>query len=151
TTAGVAFTQGGEFDIGAVAEHRLLQIQLQLVTQIGATEHLRPATTATTAKDVTEDVAEGITEGIAAEAAPTTTATARGKAVMTVLVIDGPLLRVTQHLGGFLGFLEFFFGRSVVRIAIRMVFHRQATIGLLDVGIAGAALQTEDFVVVALG
>src|SRR5690606_2378086 len=100
---------------------------------------------------VAKDVTEGIAEGVAAETAATATATARCQSVMTVLVIDGALLLVAQHFCGFLGFLEFLFGRGIVRIAIRMVFHRLATIGLLDVCIAGVALLPEYFVLVAHG
>ncbi|MNG02380.1 hypothetical protein D3C84_854060 [compost metagenome] len=65
---------------------------------------------------------------------------------MAVLVVGGALARVGQHFVGLVGLLEFLLGRLVARIAVRVVLHRQAAIGLLQLGLTGAALDTEDFV-----
>src|SRR5882672_12373888 len=90
------------------------------------------------AEDVTEYVAEDVAECVRRiEAAA---CTARGiDARMAVLVVGRPLRRVRQDLVGLLGFLEFLFGLVVARIAVRMEFHREAPIRLLDVGFARRA------------
>jgi hypothetical protein len=41
-------------------------------------------------------------------------------------------------------------GLGVVRIAVRMVFHGQLAVGLLDLVVRRVAVDAEDFVVVAL-
>jgi hypothetical protein len=51
---------------------------------------------------------------------------------VTVAVIRLALFRIGQHLVGFFDFLEFLFRVLAVRIAVRMVLHRQFAIGLLD-------------------
>ena len=57
---------------------------------------------------------------------------------------------VGQDLVGFLGFLEFVLGALVVRIAVRMVLHRELAIRLLDVVFGCVAIDAEHRVVVAL-
>ena len=56
--AGVALDELGNVDLDRVAEHRLLEIELQLVAQVGAAEHLERAAAAAAAEDVAEHVAE---------------------------------------------------------------------------------------------
>ena len=63
--AGLAFAERREFDLGVVAEHGLLEIELQVVAQIGAAKHLPPAAP-TAAEDVAEHVAEDVAERVAA-------------------------------------------------------------------------------------
>ena len=53
------------------------------------------------------------------------------------------LLRIGEDLVGLLRFLEFLLGRLVVRIAVRMVLHRELAIGLLDVLVGGVAVDAE--------
>ena len=59
---------------------------------------------------------------------------------MAVLVVGRTLLRVGQDFVGFLGFLEVLLGLRVVRVAVRMVLHGQLAVGLLDLGLAGVAV-----------
>ena len=70
---------------------------------------------------------------------------------MAILVVGRPFLRIRQDLVGFLGFLEMLFGLGIVRIAVRMEFHGQLAVGLLDLVVGGIAIDTEDFVKVAFG
>ena len=63
----------------------------------------------------------------------------------------GALLRVGEHLVGLLGLLEFLLRGLVIRIAVRMMLHRELAIGLLDLLVAGVFRHTQDLVVIALG
>src|SRR5579859_6402185 len=125
---GLALGQGGNPDLGVGAEHGLFEIELQLVAQIGAAKYLRPAALPAgenIAEHFTQDVAEGLA---GAEAA----AAAAFESGMPELIVDRPLLRVAEDLVGLLGLFEFMF-RFRIRIAVRMILHGEAAIGLLDV------------------
>src|SRR5690606_1546538 len=61
------------------------------------------------------------------------------------------LAGIGEHFVGLVGLLEFLFRRLVVRIAVGVVFHRQAAIGLLQLCLAGAALNPEHFVIITFG
>ena len=73
----------------------------------------------------------------------------RINAGMTILVISRALLSIRKDLVGFLGFLEMLFGLGIVRIAIRMVFHGQLAVGLLDFFFRGVAVDAVNVVKVA--
>ncbi len=128
----------------------LFQRDFQVVAQVGTAVHLRAAAiaAAAAAEDVAEDVAEGIAEAAAAKAA--TAAHVRIHAGVTVAVIRLALFRIGQHLIGFLDFLELLFGLFVVRIAVRMVLHRELAISLLDLVFRGVFGQAEDLVKITL-
>jgi hypothetical protein len=70
---------------------------------------------------------------------------------VAVLVVRRLLLRIRQHLVGFLALLELLLGglRAVTLVAVRVVLHRQLAISLLDVVVGGVLRHAEDFVVVA--
>src|SRR6185369_13698109 len=109
--AGLAFAERRELDFGLVAEHRLFQVELEVVAQIRAAKDLAP-TAPTAAEDVAEHVAEDVAERIGrAEAA---TAAARGQALMAVLIVDRALLLVGQDFVGFLALLELLLGLVIV-------------------------------------
>ena len=67
------------------------------------------------------------------------------------LIVGGALLRVGEDFVGFLGFLEAGFGLLVVGIAVRMVFHGQTPVSLLQFGFPGVSAASQDFVVIPLG
>jgi len=72
---------------------------------------------------------------------------------MAMLIVGGALLRVRQHLVGFLGLLELLlrdFG-GITLVAIRVVLHRMLAISLLYFFIRGVLGNTQDFVVVSFG
>src|SRR5690606_20152684 len=137
--AGFTFGERRKFHFGGVAKHGLLEIQLELVAQIGAAEHLAPAASpASAAEDVAVHIAEIVGEGVrGAEAAAGPAAS--GQALMAVLVVDRPLLRVGKRLVGFLGFLEALLGLPNVGVTIGMELHRKAPVRLLDFGFRGGA------------
>ena len=149
--AGVALHELGDVDLGGVAEHRLVQIDLEFVLEIGAAEHLRaPAATAAAAEDVAEHLAEHFAESIARPRSAAAAALARGvDARMPVLVVDGALVGLAENFVSLLGFLEFLFGFLVTRIAVRVIFHGKTAVGLLDVGLRRGARQIQHLVVIA--
>nr|GFD61373.1 hypothetical protein [Tanacetum cinerariifolium] len=76
---------------------------------------------------------EDIGEVGATGTAETTAAThARVDAGMAVLVIGRPLAGVGKNLVGLVGLLEFLFRGLVVRVAVRVIFHCEAAISLLQ-------------------
>jgi len=144
----VAIDLGGDLDLLLDAEHGFLEVQIHHVAQVGTAARTLAATA--TPEDVTEDVAKDVADvAEAASAAATTEATAL-EGGMAVLVVRGALLRIRQYVVGFLGFLEFVDRRRVVRIAVGVVLHRDATKGRLEVALSDGAFDTENFVVVAL-
>ena len=144
--AGLAFGQGGNLDFGFGAEHRLLEIELELVTQIGAAKHLGSAALSA-GENIAEHLAENIAERLAgAEAA----AAAAFEAGMPELIVNGAFLRVAQDLVGLFGLLEFMFRFRIVGIAIRMIFHGKAAIRLFDVGFRRVSGHVEELVIILL-
>ncbi len=107
----LAFAERREFDFGVVAEHCLLEIELEVVAQIGAAKDLPPAAP-TAAEDVAEHVAEDVAESVGRAEAATA---ARSEPLMTVLIVDRALLLVGQDFVGFLALLELVFGLVIVR------------------------------------
>jgi hypothetical protein len=98
-----------------VAEHGLLEVELEFVTQVGAAEHLRAAAAAT-AEDVAEHVAEDVAERVArVEPAAAATAHAWATPAWPNWSYIGALLRVGEHLVGLLGLLELLLGLVIVR------------------------------------
>src|SRR5690606_8220408 len=125
---GLAAHQGRHADGHGGAAHRFLEIQLQGVAQVVATLRAAARAAATTAEEVAENVAEDVREvGTAGEAAGAT-AHRRIHASVAVLVVGRPLGCVGEHLVGLVDLLEFLLGGLVVRVAVRVVLHRQATI-----------------------
>ena len=81
--------------------------------------------------------------------APARRARRRVDAGVAELVVGGALLRVGQDFVRFLRLLELFLGALVVRIAIRVMLHRELAIGLLDVLFRCVAVEAQHRVVVA--
>ena len=126
-------------DRGAV--DGVFEAELEVVLQVGALANARAAA----AENIAEDIAEGVAETAAAESAA-------GRLVdtgMAELVVGGPFVRIGEYVESFLGFLELRFRLGIVRIAVRVVFHRQAPKRLLDIGVGGVVRYFEDFVVIA--
>ncbi len=106
-----------------------------------------PATTTTT-EDIPEHIAKDITEiGAAAKATAATVGVNPG---MTKLVIGSFFVFVGQDLIGFFDFFKAGLGRLIARVAVRVILHRQALIGLLDLPLAGVATDAQYFVIISL-
>ncbi len=125
---------------------RLLERDLEVVAQVGAAEHARAAGAAA-AEDLAEDVAEDV-----AEAAGLARAHARLRvdAGVAELVVGGALGGLAEHLVGLFRLLEVVLGARILRIAVRMPFHGEAPVGLLQVVFRGIAVDAQHFVVIAL-
>jgi hypothetical protein len=150
--AGAAVVPAGDADLRVLAVGRLLERDLHRVAQVAAAEHLAAtAATGPGAEHVTEDVAERFRK--AAEAlGPGAAAHVGIDPRMAVLVVRGPLLRIRQHLVGFLHLLELDLGiLAVAMVAVRVVLHRQLAISLLDFLLARVLGDAEGFVIVAFG
>ena len=117
------------------AAHRFFQIQLQGVAQVAATLSAATGTAATATEEVTEDITKDVGEVLTAETGTAATH-ARVDAGMTVLVVRRTLAGIGQHFVGLVGLFEHFFRRFVIGITVRVMLHRQATVGLLQVRIA---------------
>ena len=72
-------------------------------------------------------------------------------AVEAVLVVHLPLLRVGEHVVGFLDLFEFFFRSLVARIQVGVVFARQLAKRRADILHAGLAWHSQKFVIVLFG
>src|SRR5690606_32881974 len=101
------------------------------------------------AEDIAEDLAEDVAEGIArAEAAAALARAADAR--VAELVIGGALARLLEDFPGLLDLLERGLGFRVARVAVRMVLHGEAPVGLLQLGLGRVPRQAEHLVVVAL-
>src|ERR1700679_2892422 len=89
--AGLALRQRGNLDFGFGAEHRLLEIELEFVAQIGAAKHLGAASLAA-GENVAEHLAENVAECLARAKAATAAAPLQTR--VPELVIDRALLWV---------------------------------------------------------
>ncbi len=149
--ASLATDQGRHADGDGGAAYRLFQVEIQGVAQVRAA--LRAAARATAGAAATEEIAEHIAEDVG-EARPAETGASapthvRIDAGMAVLVVGRPLAGIGEDLVGLVGLLELVLGFLVARIAVRVVFHRQATVGLLQVRLAGATLNPQNLVKVS--
>ena len=66
-------------------------------------------------------------------------------------VIGGALVAVLEHVVGLVELLELVFALVVTRIAIGMMLHGELAECGLEVGVAGVACNTQDFVIIAFG
>src|SRR5450830_254991 len=142
--ASITLIPGGHTNSGIKPVRSLLQANFKVVAQISTAIDLRTsATTATTATASAENVTKNIAKSIGKAACSTASAThIRVNAGMTVTVIGIELLRIRQHLVGFLALLELIFRTFAVGVAIRMVLHRQFAISLLDLVLGRIFRQT---------
>ena len=117
--------QARNLNIHAHALHDIFEIDFDIVAEIFAALGLTAGAALAAseqiahAEQVAQDVAEigeggGIESLIGAHAL---------HSLVAIAVIGGALLRVTEDAISFGGFLEPFFGRLIVGVAIRMVFH----------------------------
>src|SRR6185312_5686964 len=152
--AGRALLERGDADLRFGAARRVLERELEVVAQVGAAIHaVATAPAALLAEDLAEDVAERVGEAAEAFGAARARAESRGgiDARVAELVVGRALARVGQDLVGLLALLEFLLGVLVPGVAVRVVLHREAPIGLLDLVLGGVAIDAEHRVKVALG
>jgi hypothetical protein len=90
-----------------------------------STEKLLEDATAATAEDLAEHI-EGIVEATATSGG---TAHAAGEGGVAVAVVSGAFLLVAEHVIGLADLLEFAFGALVIRVFVRVKFHRELAVG----------------------
>ena len=112
---------------------RFLQRDIHIVAKIGPPIHLRAAAS------LTASAAEDITENIAKRRIREIRSTRMSPHIhigidtgMAETVIRFPFMFIGENLVSFLDFLELFFSGFTIRIAIRMILHRQLAVGFLD-------------------
>ena len=79
------------------------------------------------------------------------TTTAGFKRGVAHLIVSGFFLVVAEHFVGFADFLEFSLGTFVVRIFVRMKFHRLLAIRFFYFSLTSIFAHAEHFVIIALG
>src|SRR5581483_10726764 len=109
--------------------------------------------TAPGSENVAEHIAKNVAEGVARSEAATASTAPRGRfeARMTVLIVDGALLRIGEHLAGFFRFLEELLRLLVIRIAVGMMLHGEAAISLFDFRLGCRLRYVEYLVIIAFG
>ena len=151
TVASLAFSQGRHPDGDRGAPHGLFQIQLKGVAQIAAALSTATRAAATASKEIAEHIAKDVGE-IGVAVSRTRASSHLGiDAGMTVLVVGLTLARIRKHFVSLVGFLECVFSGFVSGITVRMMLHCEATISLFQLCLAGAALDTQHFVIVTFG
>src|SRR5438552_16787994 len=144
-------------DLGFGAARRFFERQFEVVPKVGASKDAAAATAsaALAAKNFAEDIPEGIgetAESLRTADSARTRSPETGRrldAGVSELIVSLPFASVGQDLVRFLRLLEFLF-RALVRIAVRMMLHRQFAISLLDILIGRVAIDAQCRVVVAL-
>jgi hypothetical protein len=135
-------------DLHFGTEHRVFQGKLQVILQVGTAMRLRTAAATAATEDITEHIAEDVFETGA-----TATRTAPHGGIdtgMTVLIVGGTFVGIIEYFVSLLGFLELGFRvLRIIGITVRVIFHRQSTIGLLQVCFADITRDTQYFVIIS--
>ena len=137
------------------ALRRFLEGQAQFIAHVVALPRGIPARLCTAAHAAVEQLVEDIAhtahaaeihaaERIAARAA------AHIRAIKAKLVVTGALIRVGQHLIGFVQFLEAGFRFLVVGVQVGVAFLRLLAVGAFNVLIRRVFIDTQHFVIIAL-
>ena len=132
----------GNADFGFSSACRLFQRDFQVIAQI------RTAINVGMSAACTEYIAKYIAKCVS-KSLGTRTGHAGIHTGMTVLVVCRTFLRIGKYFVGFFGFLEMVFRFWIIRVAVRMMLHRQLAVGFLDFVFAGVAVNAQHFIVVA--
>ena len=147
---GFAADVGRDADAFFAAVHGFFEGEVEFVGEVVTARLLLAgaAAVASAAKDVAEDVAEDVgVEAARAEAAKAAACAVAAGGLVTVAVVGGAFLFVGEDVVGGFGFFEFGLGFfAVVRVAVRVVFHRQFAERFFDVVLAGGFGNAEDVV-----
>ena len=139
------------FDLLLRPEYGFVEFQIQVFAEIRSTLRAAAAPAAASenvseTKELPENIPKILEDGrIKSRCAPTATTYAR----VSEAVIERSLLAVGQNCVGLRDLLKLLFRVGIVRIAVRMVRHRQLAVGALDLDVGGRAGDAEDLVVVA--
>src|SRR6185437_15429623 len=147
-----------DLDILGDAPGDLFIVELDLYPQIAAPDatgsRAAPAAAPATAEEAAENVIAENVSKLAEDiihvhpAAAKTAAIAR-ETGMSIAVVLGPFIRIAEHLVGFRGLFEFFFGRLVAGITVGVELHGHLAIGLLDLIGRSAFRHAQYFVIIS--
>src|SRR5262249_35672012 len=135
--------QPWDLDLRLESRRGVLEGDLQLVLKVLAPRGSRPTPAAAAGEEVLENVLEERSESGVAESGAA--AGARGAEAVEV----SALVRIGQDGVRLVDLFELLLGVFVAAVAIGMVLHRELSVGLLDLGLAGPAIDAEHLVVVA--
>ena len=139
-----------DLDVLRRAPHRFRECQLEIEAQVGAARLAR--TPATTAEEIAEQIAERREDVLDVGEAGTAGATAAAlEPVEAVAIVDGALLVIAEDLVRVRRFLELLFGGFVVGVLVGMELLREPAICLLQIGLARATLDSQDFIEITHG
>src|SRR3984893_12123133 len=135
---------------GLSAEHSFLELQRQILPQIGAALHTAaPPTAAAGAENVSEEFAKNVAEVLKHSRVESTarreSATHSG---MTKAVVERSFLGVGEDGVRFAHFLELLLGVGIVRVPVRMQLQSKLAVGALQLRFCHRPAHTEDFVIV---
>ena len=129
---------------------RFFEFDFEVVAQVVAAPGARTRASAAGAEKIAKDVGENFLEALAevetAESARTLRPLEGG--VTETVILRAPL-GIGEDLIGLVEFLELLLGLFVAGVAIGMKLNGETTVGLFQFVFAGAAIDTEDFVIVA--
>ena len=136
----------------AAVEH-VVEGDLEVVPEVGAALTAPAATAAAPtapAEDVSEEIVEQVPEVAEVLEAGARMAARSADTGVAELVVARLLLRIGEH-GVCLGDLfEALLGLGIIRITVRVTFHRELAVGLLEVALGDATVDAEHLVVVPL-
>lgn len=138
-----AWSRSIDIDFLFDAERCLYERDLEIVLQVATTSALAATPAEDLAEEPFEDLADGAEVGCVEARA---IGVERG---VSVPVIADALVGVAKNGVGFACLFERVFSGGVVRIAVRVISHRERTIGLFDLLAGGGAADFEDQVVIA--
>jgi hypothetical protein len=137
-------------DFFTAAKNRFFKINFELTTEVGSTANTTSSSTDPAhAKEVSENIAEG-GENILDSDPRKSTETGVSQPIKTVPVVKTPFLLVRKDFIGLRGLFEL--GFCVVTVVpIGVILHSQSAIRLFDCSLFGVSLDTQYFVIIALG
>jgi hypothetical protein len=135
---------------GLSAEHSFLELQRQVLPQIGAALHpAAPPSAAACAENVSEEFAKNVPKVL--KHSRIESASRRESAShsgVTKAVIERSFLGVGEDGVGFAHFLKLLLGVGIVRVPVRMQLQSKFAVGALQLRFGHRPAHTEDFVIV---
>src|ERR1700687_5944254 len=135
---------------GLSADHSFLELQRQVLPQIGAALHTAaPPSAAACAEHVSEEFAKNVAEVLKHSGIESA---ARGESAthsgVTKAVIERSFLGVGEDGVGFAHFLELLLGVGIVRVPVRVQLQSKFAVGALQLRFGHRPAHTEDFIIV---
>jgi hypothetical protein len=139
------------FDLLFRAEERIVEFEIKVFAEVGATLRAT-ALAAPAAEEIAK--AEKLSEYVAEVLEDGGIETCRGAggapySCVPETIVERALLDIGKNRIGFRQFLELIFRIRIIRVAVRMVRHRELAVSALDLDVSGRAGDAEDLVIVS--